>query len=158
MRALENAKAAFGHCVASAIAAALAYWLARELIGHPQPVFSAIAAIICLAPGVADHIKQGVFMMAGVAIGVAVGELSLFFPDTWWDLRLALSSFVAMLIAASFIAAPVAVIQAGASAMLILLLGPREAGFARLLDVSVGAAIGLAFATVFFRIRKKPET
>ncbi|MCX8998989.1 FUSC family protein [Rhizobiaceae bacterium BDR2-2] len=155
MKPLEAMKAAFGHCLASAVAAALAYWLARELLGHPQPVFAAIAAIICLAPGVADHVKQGLSMMAGVAIGVAVGELALMIPDALWDVRLALAAFVAMMIASSFVATPVAAIQAGASALLVLLLGPKEAGFARLLDVSIGAAIGLILAFLFFTVRRR---
>lgn len=155
MKPLEAMKAACGHCLASAIAAALAYWLARQVFGHPQPVFSAIGAIICLAPGVADHVRQGLFMMAGVAIGVAVGELALLIPGDFWEVRLALAAFVAMMLASAFIASPVAAIQAGASALLVLLLGPREAGIVRLMDVSVGAATGLAFAALFFGLRRR---
>jgi len=56
-----------------------------------------------------------------------------------------------MMLASLFGLSAVVPIQAGASAMLVLLLGPQSAGFVRFLDVSVGAFIGVAVTILFFR-------
>ena len=46
--------------------------------------------------------------------------------------------------------APAVPIQSGVSVVLVLGLGPSTAGSARLLDVLVGAAVGLLFSQVLF--------
>ena len=51
--------------LASAIAAALAWVLAKHLFGHAHPVFAAISAVVCLAPGLPSHGKQAVGLMVG---------------------------------------------------------------------------------------------
>lgn len=45
-----------------------------------------------------------------------------------------------MILASMFGLPPVVPIQAGASAMLVLLMGPQAAGFVRFVDVIVGVA------------------
>jgi uncharacterized membrane protein YgaE (UPF0421/DUF939 family) len=77
------------------------------------------------------------------------------FPYEMGEVRMAVAIFIAMLAAASLSNAPMVAIQAGASAMLVLLLGPQSAGFVRFLDVIVGVATGLSIAFLFFR--KKPD-
>ena len=56
--------------LASAIAAALAWILAVHFLGHEHPVFAAISAVVCLAPGLPSHGKQAVGLMVGVATGI----------------------------------------------------------------------------------------
>lgn len=68
-------------------------------------------------------------------------------------MRVAAAIFAAMLVATAFGLPPVVPIQAGVSALLVILRGPHAAGLARYLDVLLGTAIGLAFAVVFFRAR-----
>src|SRR5215208_3439878 len=63
--------------LASALAAGLAWALAHQLLGHPQPVFAAVAAIVCLAPGMASRGGQAVNMMLGLVTGIVVGEILL---------------------------------------------------------------------------------
>ena len=58
-----------------------------------------------------------------------------------------------MIVATIFGLPPVVPIQAGVSALLVILMGPHAAGLARYLDVLLGVAIGLTFAVVFFRAR-----
>jgi len=50
-----------------------------------------------------------------------------------------------MMLASSFGLGAVVPIQAGVSALLVIVLGPETAGYARLLDVLIGAAVGLVF-------------
>jgi uncharacterized membrane protein YgaE (UPF0421/DUF939 family) len=92
---------AWREVLASALGAALAWVLAERLLGHPQPIFAPISAIICLSPGLPSHTKQTIGLLLGVASGIVIGELALALPDTLPLLRLTLAAFVAMLAAAS---------------------------------------------------------
>lgn len=147
---LGRLRAALPDAVAATVAAALAWWLAQTALGHPRPVFAAVTAIICLAPGLPDHGRQAVGLVLGVATGILVGEIALLASDAEPVLRLSLASFVAVMIAASYGLLPVVPIQAGVSALLVLALGSDSAGPARMLDVVCGTAIGLLFSQVLF--------
>jgi uncharacterized membrane protein YgaE (UPF0421/DUF939 family) len=133
---------------AAAVAAGLAWVLAQHLFGHSKPLFAAISAIICLAPGLPSHAAQAMGLLVGVAIGIVVGELSLFLPEEWPLLRLGVAAFVAIVAAAAFGLPPVVPIQSGVSAILVLAFGTETAGSVRMLDVAVGAVIGLFFSQV----------
>ncbi|CUX13387.1 aromatic acid exporter family protein [Rhizobium oryzihabitans] len=152
---LDRVRAAFTRALAAALAAAFAFWVAHRWLGHPQPVFAAISALICLAPGIPSHVRQGLGLMVGVTIGILVGEIALLVPHDVAEIRLASATFIAMILASMFGLPPVVPIQAGASAMLVLLMGPQAAGFVRFVDVIVGVATGVAVALVFFRERLK---
>ncbi len=134
--------------MASAVAAGLAWLLAQHLFGHPKPLFAAISAIVCLSPGLPSHFRQALGLLVGVAIGIIVGEFGLLIPDTLPLLRLAFVSFVAIVVAGLLGLPPVVPIQAGVSAILVLALGPATAGSVRMLDVAVGAALGLFFSQI----------
>ncbi|MCM2473916.1 aromatic acid exporter family protein [Rhizobium sp. CG5] len=152
-RLVERVRAAFTHALAASIAGALAFWAARLLYGHQQPVFAAITAVICLAPGIPNHLRQGFNLLIGVTIGILVGELIFMIPFDFGEFRIALAIFAAMLVAAMPGLAPVVSIQAGASALLVMVMGPTTGGIVRFLDVIVGVSIGAAFALAFFRRR-----
>src|SRR5262249_22020010 len=154
----ERVKAGFTRVVAATIAAATAYWLAGMLLHQPQPIFAAITALICLAPGIPSHFRQGVNLLLGVTLGIVIGELVFLLPVQFGaydlgELRVGVAIFVAMLIATSFGLPSTVPIQAGVSALLVILMGPHSAGLARFLDVVVGVSTGLIFAVVFFRAR-----
>ena len=93
---------AWREALASALAAGLSWFLAQRIFAHQQPVFAAISAIICLAPGLASHSKQAVGLLLGVATGIVIGELSLALPDGIPVLNVVLATFLAMIIAASY--------------------------------------------------------
>lgn len=139
---------AWRDALASAIAAALAWILATHLLGHVHPVFAAISAVVCLAPGLPSHGKQAVGLMVGVATGILVGEAALWLPDSYPLLRIGFATFSAIAIAALYGLGPVVPIQAGVSAVLMLAVGPESAGVVRMLDVLVGAGVGLVFSQV----------
>jgi uncharacterized membrane protein YgaE (UPF0421/DUF939 family) len=71
----------------------LSWFLAQRLFGHQQPIFAAITAIVCLAPGLPSHTKQTVGLLLGVATGILVGELSLVLLDDIPLLRITLAAF-----------------------------------------------------------------
>ena len=134
--------------LASTIAGAVAWFVAQTLFGHPHPVFAAIISIVCLGPGLPSHTRQALGLLAGVGIGIVVGELALAFPNNIPLLRGSLSVFVAMMLASSFGLGPVVPIQAGVSTLLIFVLGPETAGYIRLIDSAVGIVVALLFSQV----------
>jgi uncharacterized membrane protein YgaE (UPF0421/DUF939 family) len=136
---------AWREVLASAAAAGLSWFLAERIFGHQKPVFAAMSAIICLAPGLASHSKQAVGLLLGAATGIVIGELSLALPDGIPVLKVILAAFLAMIIAASYGQTAVTPIQAGVSAILVIALGPATTGSVRMIDVAVGVAVGLIF-------------
>jgi Fusaric acid resistance protein-like len=84
---------AWREALASALGAALSWLLAERLLGHPQPIFAAISAIVCLSPGLPSHTKQTGGLLLGVATGIVIGELSLALPDHISLLRITLAAF-----------------------------------------------------------------
>jgi len=150
---ITRGKAAFTRVLAATFAAMIAYGLARLLFGQPQPIFAAITALICLAPGIPSHFLQSVNILIGVSTGIIVGNLVFLLPFDIAELRIGLAIFAAMMIGASVGTAPVVPIQAGASALLVIVMGPHNAGLARFLDVLIGVTVGMLFAIVFFHAR-----
>jgi uncharacterized membrane protein YgaE (UPF0421/DUF939 family) len=136
--------------VAASLGAMLAWELSHYVLGHARPVFAAVTALVCLAPGLPSHLKQTWGLVLGCAIGIIVGELAWLLPDHIPLLRLSLASLVALSLAAMLGQPPVVPIQAGVSVVLVLSMGPSAAGETRLFDVLVGAGVGLMFSQVVF--------
>lgn len=132
----------------ASIGGGLAWLICQWLLGQPRPVFAMVTAVICLAPNLPNHGKQAIGVVAGVTTGVIVGELSLFIPDTIMVLHMSVVTCVAMVIATTFGLAPAIAIQSGVSAILVLAMGPQVAGMTRLIDVLVGAGVGLLFSQI----------
>ena len=150
-RVADRLWTALPDALAATAAAALAWGLSWAVIGHEHPVFAAVSAIVCLSPGLPNHGRQAVGLVLGVSTGILVGEAALLLlPDTIPALRLSLASFVAIMIASGYGLIAVVPIQAGVSALLVLALGAESAGFARLIDVACGTAVGLLFSQVLF--------
>lgn len=150
-RILGRFRVASRDIVLSAFAAAIAWLAARYGLGHQVPVFAPICAIVSLAPGLPSHGKQAIGLMAGMAVGISVGEASwLLNPDAatpWlWLVQMVASVILAMLLASGFGLTAVVPIQAGVSVILVLVTGPQSAGMLRLIDGAVGVATGLAFS------------
>ena len=124
------------------VAAVVAWTISGELLGHSHPVFATVIAIVCLAPGVPNHRLQAGAIVLGVAIGIGTGEITLLLPGDPL-IRMVLGLFVSMVLASSFGLSAVVPIQAGVSALLVLVLGSDTAGYTRLVDVLIGATVGL---------------
>ena len=106
--------------------------------------------MVCLAPGLPSHLKQTKSLVIGCALGIVIGDLLWQLPDQHLLIRLSAGIFLAVLLGAVVGPAPVVPIQSGVSVVLVLAMGPSAAGGTRLLDVLVGAAVGLIFSQVLF--------
>jgi len=131
-------------------AAGVAWWVAASLLGHGQPVFAASSAVVCLAAGVGSRARQAVDLLAGVFVGVLVGQLvtALHLGAGPWETVLAV--LAALAVVALFDVRPLALIQAGGSALFLLTLPPAQTPFVRLTDAAVGGALGLLGSQVLF--------
>ena len=67
---------AWREALAAALGATLSWLLAELLLGHPQPIFAAISAIVCLSPGLPSYTKQTEGLLLGVATGIVIGEVT----------------------------------------------------------------------------------
>src|SRR5918998_128681 len=61
--------------VQTAVAATVAWFIASTVLGHEQPFFAAIAAVISLGVAVGQEGKRAAELVFGVACGLAVADL-----------------------------------------------------------------------------------
>lgn len=146
----SRARLAARDALATALACLLAWILAVWLLGHEHPTFAIVSTVVCLAPGVPSHLKQARNLVIGCTFGIVMGELMWQFPDTHPLVRMSTGMFFAILLGAIIGPAPVVPIQAGVSVALVLAMGPESAGGTRLVDVLLGASVGLLFSQVLF--------
>jgi len=149
-QALLQIKASWGDTLCGGLAAALAWFISHDILGHTNPLFASMAALVCLSPGLANHGKQAFYLLIGVTTGVLVGEFAMLFPPVPVFIRIGLVAFIASLLAAAYAIVPVLIIQSGMAAIMVFAMGPQVAGFTRLADVALGAGLGLVFSQVLF--------
>ena len=123
-----------GQC---AIAAGIAHWVAADVLGHSQPFFAPVAAIVALGLNWGARFSRVVEIVVGVAIGVLVADALVLQigSDSWWQLPL----IVALAMSAAVLSGIGVLLttQAGVQAVLVTLLLPDPgAGF----DPVVGCA------------------
>ena len=70
----ERLRLAWRSLVQTAAAATVAYLIASEVVGHSQPFFAPIAAIITLGITVGQRGRRAVELALGVAVGIAVAD------------------------------------------------------------------------------------
>ncbi|MFG1839688.1 FUSC family protein [Micromonospora sp. NPDC049175] len=146
---LRRVRAIGGLAVQAGLAAALAWFVAHELLHVSQPIFAPISAVSTLAASVGQRLRRTVELIIGVTVGVLIGDLLLLLIGTgWWQLVLivALAIMVALFLAGS----AAVVVQAGATAVLIATLSPsvRDLEIPRFVDALVGGGLALLVTTV----------
>ncbi|SCG75203.1 FUSC family protein [Micromonospora humi] len=146
---LHRVRTAFGLALQAGLAAGLAYLVSHRLLHNPQPVFAPISAVGTLAASVGQRFRRTVELIIGVAVGVLVGDVLIYFLGTGaWQLALVVTSAILLTI---FAGASVAiVIQAAATAVLIVTLSPstQNIEFPRFVDAFIGGTIALVVTAV----------
>jgi uncharacterized membrane protein YgaE (UPF0421/DUF939 family) len=125
----------------TSLAAAAAWFVATELLGHPQAFFAPISAVITLGLTVGERRRRAVELAVGVAVGIAIADalVAAIGGGTW---QIGVITGLAMLAATLVGGGPLLASQAGASAVLVTTLQPPDGGFDfdRFLDALVGGA------------------
>jgi uncharacterized membrane protein YgaE (UPF0421/DUF939 family) len=134
-----------GQC---AVAAAVAWLLARHLLGHPAPFFAPVVAIVSLGTSYGQRLRRVAEVTAGVALGVGIGDLFVRWVGTgWWQIAVVVT--LAMSAAILLDAGALIVTQAGVQSVVVTTLLPNpNAGLSRWLDAVVGGAVAIVAATV----------
>lgn len=132
-----------------AVAASAAWLLARELLGHEQPFFAPISAVITLGLTYGERRRRAVELAIGVAVGIAIADLLVagIGTGTW---QIGVTVALAMVAATLVGGGPLLASQAAASAVLVATLQAPESGFdfTRALDALVGAGTALAVGSL----------
>lgn len=139
--------------VQTAGAAALAWLLANSVLGHQNPVFAPVAAIVSLGATRGQRAQRAIELVFGVALGITAGDLltSAIGVGVW---QLAVIVGLAMAAAVWLGAGLLLLSEAGVSASLVATVQSTTHGFppARLLDVLVGGAVALVFSQLLFPV------
>jgi uncharacterized membrane protein YgaE (UPF0421/DUF939 family) len=134
-----------GQC---ALAAGLAWYLAKDVIGHPQPFFAPVVAVVSLGTTYGQRLRRVFEVTVGVAIGVFLGDvLTHVLGAGGWQIMLTVT--LAMTAALLFDAGTVLINQAAVQAIVVSTVIPDSGqAFLRWSDALVGGAVALVAATV----------
>ena len=121
----ERLRLAWRSLVQTAAAATVAYLIATEVVGHAQPFFAPIAAIITLGVTVGQRGRRAVELALGVAVGIAVADALVLLTGPGRG-ALAIVVPLAMGTAVFLGSGQIFATQAAVSAVLVAVLQPRE--------------------------------
>jgi uncharacterized membrane protein YgaE (UPF0421/DUF939 family) len=136
----------------TSVAAALAWLVATELVGHEQPFFAPISAVITLGLTVGERRRRAVELAIGVAVGIAIADLLVagIGTGTW---QVGVVTGLAMLAATVVGGGPLLATQAGASAVLVATLQPPEGfDFDRAFDALVGSGTAIVVGALLLPV------
>ncbi|MDN6303456.1 MAG: FUSC family protein, partial [Brachybacterium sp.] len=132
-----------------AVSAGLAFFIAHNIIGHEQPFFAPIAAVISLGAYGGKRARRGLEIVLGVSVGIGIGDLVISqIGEGAWQITVAV--FVAMLLAVFVDKGVLVANQAASSAVLVATLIPPgdQAGWERMVDALIGGLVGLVVVAV----------
>jgi uncharacterized membrane protein YccC len=146
---VERLRLAWRSVLQAGVAAGVAWVLATRVLGHAQPFFAPVSAIITLGLTISERGRRAAEVAIGVALGIAVGDL-LVLQIGVGAAQLALVVMLATAIALFLGSGQMLATQAAVSAALVATLQPPTHGvtFTRFLDALVGGAVALAVNAV----------
>lgn len=137
------------HIALCATGAGLAYLLARHVLGHEQPIFAPIAAVLGLGVSYGQRLRRVVEVVVGVAIGVLIGDLLVraFGTGAW---QVALVVALGMSVAILLRSGTLMINQIAIQGVFVTLYHPATTGAVvdRWTDAATGGAVALALATL----------
>ncbi|WP_409427999.1 FUSC family protein [Mycobacterium sp. SMC-11] len=138
----------------TALAAGMAWYLARDVLGHTAPFFAPIAAAVCMWATNVVRAQLAAEMVVGVGLGIGIGSLVNMLLGTGpiaMTVVVLVALSAALLIGRGFLQhRPMFVNQTVISAILVLALPHSGIGTERLFDALVGGGIAAIFSIVIF--------
>ncbi|MBV7295991.1 FUSC family protein [Corynebacterium sp. TAE3-ERU12] len=139
--------------VQASLAAGLAYFVAKDVLGHLNPFFAPMAAFISMNVMMyGPRIRFSVELVIGATLGVGIGDFIIGWlgPGTW---QLTVGVLVAMTVGVFVNRGPLVVNQAASSAVLIATIIPpgSATSYQRMIDALVGGLVGIAVMSIIPR-------
>ncbi len=138
----------------TAVASGLAWYVAHDVLGHPQPFFAPIASAVCLSISNVLRAQRAIQMIIGVTSGIGIGTvvLALLGPGA---LPIAVATLIALslavLIGQGFIGQGMMFAnQTVVSSILVLALPRSGVGWERIYDALIGGCLAIVFAVLLF--------
>ena len=137
--------------IQTALAAGLAYFLAKLLLGHPQPFFAPVAAVVTLGAAVGWALNRAVQVVLGVTLGLVIADLLVLFVIGTGPLQLVIVLVLAMGLVVFFGGGPLLLAQVAISSIIVVAVEASQKGFSldRVLDALVGIGVALAIGVLF---------
>jgi uncharacterized membrane protein YgaE (UPF0421/DUF939 family) len=136
----------------TSVAASAAWLIATEVVGHDEPFFAPISAVVTLGLTVGERRRRAVELAIGVAVGIAIADLlvAAIGTGTW---QIGVVCGLAMLAATLVGGGPLLASQAGASAVLVATLQPPEGfDFDRAIDALIGSGTALTVGSLLLPV------
>src|ERR1700739_2260086 len=140
--------------IQTAVASGLAWYIAHDVLGHPQAFFAPIASAVCLSISNVLRAQRAIQMMIGVTSGIGVGTAvqELLGPGA---VPIAVATLIALslavLIGQGFIGQGMMFAnQTVVSAILVLALYRSGVGWERIYDALIGGCLAIVFAVLLF--------
>ena len=105
----------------------IAWAIAKYLVGHSQPFFAPVAAVVALNASLGERGLNAVRLLLGVVVGIVVGELAVYALGGGIE-TLALATFAAMAVARALGGVRIVINQAATSAILTVVAAHGEVG------------------------------
>ena len=138
--------------VQTGLAAGLAWFLAHDVAGRPMPFFAPIAAVITLGSSVGQRLRRAGEMVAGVALGIGLGDLIILTIGTG-PAQIGLIVLLAVLVATALGGGAPLIVQAASSAVLVATLTTGgEPPWSRFVDALIGGGVACAVMTLLLPV------
>jgi uncharacterized membrane protein YgaE (UPF0421/DUF939 family) len=150
---LGRVRASLLLAIQAGVAAGIAWYLASDVLGNPSPFFAPISAVIVLGVAVGQRLRRAIELVAGVTLGVAVGDLLIYAIGTgWWQIGLVV--ILAILAAVFLGGSSILVAQCASSSVLVATVVPPTAGiyYARVVDALIGGVVGVLVMAILLPV------
>jgi uncharacterized membrane protein YgaE (UPF0421/DUF939 family) len=132
----------------SAVAAGIAWALAKLIVGQPEPFFAPAAAVISLGLSRGQPRRRAIELSIGVAVGIGIAAALVYLIGVG---AIQVAVLVALVMSTALLlgGGQILINQAAVSALLIMTLPGQGAEIDRFLDACVGGAVAIAFGLIF---------
>ncbi len=147
---LDRVQAKSWHIGQCAVAAGVAWFIATDVLHHPQALFAPIVAVICLGMTYGQRLRRVAEVTIGVAVGVAIADVFVSFVGSGaWQITVVV--LVSMPIALLLDAGQLLVMQSAVQSIAVTALAAGASvgqAFTRWLDAVIGGGVALVAAAV----------
>ena len=140
--------------VQTSVASGLAWYIAHDVLGHPQPFFAPTSAAVCLSASNVLRAQRAIQMIIGVSLGIGTGAMVQGLLGTG-AVPIAVTALIALcvavLIGRGFIGHGLMFVnQTAISSILVLALYRNGVVAERIDDAMIGGGLAIVFAILLF--------